>query len=81
VRVDHDALVFAEGVTEDHVRGLAADTGQCVQLRHRLRHLAAMLILDRCGGSADAFGFVAKEPRRLDYFLQFRRLRGGESSR
>ena len=61
MRVDHDALIFAEGVAENHVRSLSADARQLLQFFHRVGNAPLVFRHDRRGRRANALRFVPKE--------------------
>ena len=81
VGIDDNPLVFLEGVSEHYVGGLTADPRERRQFGHRRRHFAVMIFFDRRGRGANAPGFVAKKPRRLDRLLQVSRPRPGKNRR
>jgi len=71
VGVDDHPFLHAEGVAEDHVRGLAADPGQSEQAFHRLRHPAVECLDQPRAAPEDRPGLVAEEAGRLDASLEF----------
>ncbi len=77
VGVDDDSDVDVEGVAQDHVGGLAADSGQGGELVHRLWDLAGVVIEKGLGHGADGFALAAKEARGVDIALQLGRIGRG----
>ena len=75
VGVNHDALIFAECVAQDHIRGLPPNARQLPQFSHRFRH-TPFVLCDECRGRcANARRFVPKETRRANCALQLARIR------
>lgn len=70
VRVDGDALVDSEGVSEDDVGGLSADAGEGVEGFHGLGDLAAVVGDEGLGHGDDGLGLVAVEAGGLDVPLE-----------
>ena len=68
----HDnAFVDVKGVAEYDVGRLAADAGECNQLRHRLRHFAYVVFDEGAAGILNALGLIAKQTNPPDVILQF----------
>ena len=75
VGVHDDALVYAEGVAQDHVGRLAADAGEGDELAHGARDLPAVFLEEGAGHPLQGAGLVAVEAGRADVFLQLAGIR------
>ena len=71
VSIDDDSFVDAEGVAQDDVGGLAADSGKRGQGLQRAGTRASVFSHELCGHGADVFGLVAVESGRANYSLEF----------
>ena len=60
---------FVEGVAQYHVRGFAADSGQCGQFLHRIGHCAVISFAQVVRESDDVFRFGAVEADGMDDVL------------
>jgi len=69
--VDRDGLV-AEGDIQDHIRGLAPDAGQFLQILAAVRHLAAVFLEQQFRERDHILGLGAKETDGLDEIAQTR---------
>lgn len=66
VSVDDESGVDVEGVAENDVCGLAADSRKVTEFFHRLRNFSVMVLDQAFGGTDEALALVAKEVNRLD---------------
>ena len=70
VRIDRDAFVFTKTRPQNDRCGLAADSLECIELRHRLRNLAVMLIDQSLAHFLDESGFVAIGAAGMDIVFE-----------
>ena len=59
VGVDDDSLGQIEGVAQNHIGGFTADSRKFVEMFHRLRNLAPVILDQGSGTAANRFGFGA----------------------
>src|SRR5215213_9569538 len=70
VGVHDHALVYAEGVTQDHVGGLAAHAGEPDELGHGARHFSPVFFDEYAGHAPYGASLVAEEAHRPYLLLQ-----------
>lgn len=57
--IDHDSLGQIEGVAQNHIGGFSAHPRKFVEMFHRLRNLAPVILDQGSGTAANRFGFGA----------------------
>lgn len=77
MRIDDDAFVFIEGVSEDNIRGLASRAGKCGEGFKGGWDFAAVLGDEGGAHGADVFCLVAVEAGRADDGLEILLGNGG----
>jgi hypothetical protein len=77
MRIDDDAFIFIEGVSEDNIRGFASSSGECGEGFKGGWHFAAMLGNEGGTHGAEVFRFVAIETGGADEGLEVLLRNGG----